>query len=395
MFASRSMPPWRSIVAVLFALVCLASAVPGYALPRSAPADSHRVGRGSSAERAPAPRAHMTTATCPVTGSGWTSIAGVHARVWYQASQPGDGALAAQFSAQIDHHIWRTFLGVMGREPLPVTGAHCHHVDDGKLDVYLAAPTVAPALAGGRSAAVTISYPGVSTCSAYPAFVVIDRSRASATFGTLAHEVFHAFQAAFPKQSGCETLWLDESSAEWSEYLVYPHFPNPARTRTKFLTSEFLTPLNRYRSLLQDASPFQYETWVWELFVQKTFGAGSIGAIYAHLAHAASLKAINSVVNFQANWPRFAIKAWSQTPVTGSFRAWGVSAKPHLPFDKVSLHGLGHSTQPLDWPTLDYLTRDYDPIAVVDPKIRQLTFNNWFAGIDHVGVRALVEFPHG
>jgi len=334
--------------------------------------------------------------------SDWKSLpaAGGKVRIWWydDPATPWNQQSAIFLSRQIGP-VYKRFKALMGREPLSDAKSPCFHGPDGALDIYLVR-WVEKAIALTVPAAQNTLTP--FDCTNTPAFIVDRTLGGRPTIYEIAHELFHAFQMAFPYKGGdCkEYQWFDEGSASWAvHYGLHPNDPGSGGRSPLMMEAlyDIATPLD----------DMSYESWYLDLYIEEMLGAAKIPAIYNAFATQKSLPAINSVLDFKKRWPEFTLKGWNQDPVTPSFRQWeiaggwgdvhpmedwvhGVEMKP----TELAIGGLAERT--LNLPAdVKYLARKYMKVAVRDDNIRYLRFNNTLAGIGAAGVQAIVTFADG
>lgn len=158
---------------------------------------------------------------------------------------------------------------------------------------------------------------GSSSLCAHPTIIGIDITRIGGHIeSTLAHELFHAFQANFPPF----IPWLHESTASWFEDYVLPEaneewhdlWADNNLWSTANTSGSIAGPLN--------GSAFQYfpyssYLWFYYLTHEGGYDPGIIGQIFVRSAHADPVLAIRDLTDFQHDFKQFALYNWNAEPV--------------------------------------------------------------------------------
>lgn len=336
--------------------------------------------------------------------SGWDSTAGGHVRVWWAKSDPEGSLYAHVLVNVVNKQIWPHHQKVMGRQPL--SDAHetgCFNGGDGLYDIYLWHGGSLP-----KMYAETVAYP--PNCSGEPAFTVFgDDAHPSAW--AVAHEMFHAFQDAFPEQGHCRAYaWWDEATANWAAMDIYgwqaSDYPDPALITNPQLDLYF------------DG----YANWPFVSFLVHTLGTSIVPAVYKQFANTPGSPSqaqvagqVNSALpgGFEKQWPIFARYAWNQPPVKGGLRAWengfpfvpgldfpwttmpkptqfGLDGKSVRTWSLLASTGLGYKDgmSPLD-------RSPYHDLEIDDSKVRGITFKNTLYGQKGASVQAYYRLKDG
>jgi hypothetical protein len=303
--------------------------------------------------------------------------AGSNVDVWYDPGTEGGEAAAARVAGQIDGKIWPAFSGLLGRTPPPDDGQACFHGPDGKLDVYLTtARKVGPISVPRGTVAFAHPFSGEPCAAREPDYLV---ARPGAPRWVIAHELFHAFQAAYGRAQHCIFYheW-EEATATWAGDFVYRRdnieHNHPGGIERPEINLDF----------------WGYGTWVFPYYLTKKYNDPKIirrieeaGEVYPSDAH------VDQAIpgGFRERFPEFALYAWNQAPlprtdkIKRSFRQW--DDIPHVPrpgkkpvkVRKLRLGGAKSRTEP--WPArLRVLGRDYRHYSVVDDKLRYIRFDN-------------------
>jgi hypothetical protein len=261
----------------------------------------------------------------------WTKYPAVGGKVkiWAQDRYPADAAKAAAIASAMTSRIWPMLLTVMDREPVADTGL-ANNGGDGALDIYLVNPPleVLEDEEGYEYLGkpwVGLAVPAeVDNCDLGPRYLLLDNTyplggeRSSGILQTAVHEVFHAFQFAFPFSTGCWTPeygWFVEASATWSEQHVYPLANSEHGAAPDFVESQSdpHLPLDFYEYL----HGHQYGAYLFPYFLEKTVGVQTIRSIFTSFGLLKNLDAIDSKVpgGLRKTFPKFANHLWNRDSV--------------------------------------------------------------------------------
>ncbi len=342
----------------------------------------------------------------------WTSLTAAGGKVrawWWQDDRVGHQvALSVQRWVNL---AYPKFKALMGREPISDDGVLCFHGPDGALDIYLV-KYISNKKGGFLDTTRALTNPYPPWCSGTPVFITAQAYGGPPYFSleilatkfTIVHELFHAFQFAFTYQGNCDDyLWFDEGAANWGANYVFPD-DNTEHRWDSMLTCH--GQLNAY----------EYPSWAFDLFLEKTIGAKTIPAVYSQFASHAPAAAVDAAIpgGFAKQLPIFTRYGWNQTPLTPSFAQWDdFHAVPGmcldnapLPEEPVELKGLhknkidvpigGPPVEGSSWHTsLAPLGRAYHTLPVRDSDIRYVKFKNTLNGVKAAGVQAIVTFADG
>jgi hypothetical protein len=317
--------------------------------------------------------------------------AGAGAVVLYDHEERGQRRAAKRIARAIRTKIFPRFERLLQRRPPSDAHVRCFNGPDGRLDVYLTEPTSIPGLDPPEGTVAFVHPYTSATCA--PRRPVFAAVRPSVGRFVLAHELFHAFQAAYDTADRCsEYSEWEEATATWAGDWVYPRDDTEHGHRAAIEKPEW--PI----------SFWGYGAWVFPRYLSEKFGAKTIRRIeeakerYAVDAHVD--RAIPG--RLRERFPEFALYAWNQAPlprVKGlgpSFRAWDrITAKPKAQLTTLALGGQRVATAPLPADRLRPLARAYRRIVVGDEKIRHLVFENPDASIANFHVRAMVRRADG
>jgi hypothetical protein len=270
---------------------------------------------------------------------------------FWPKDKPERAAWAADLAAETDAVIWPKLTRLMGRTPPPDAQMDCHTAPTDGLDVFLV-DDLPDASGSTRAYACLLNKPN-------PSFIRID----TADKHTLAHEIFHALQFAFPDQTDCvRPDWLEEGTAEWAVEFVYP----------KALGDVNADWLTSYPTALRTRS---YDAWPFWYSVAKHAGAERIRDVYQLLADKGRITAADEGIGtFLARWPEFARDAWNDVPVE-SFRDWTeTTMRPQIAGRLYGLDGASTRTISIDEVgDVPELTRLYRHVLVLDDDVRKIS----------------------
>lgn len=315
----------------------------------------------------------------------WSNVtaAGGKVRLHWETSNTEDGKAAKALVGDVTRAYAR-FKQMLGREPLSDAKVDCYHGPDGALDVYVTDVHYK----AGVTVPSTQSNVNDGQCQGYPAFIGADPKHPSFKLGfTVVHELFHAFQMAYPYRAGCkDAVWLDEGSATWAAHLIYPS------DQTEHLFSAAIQ--------YPDNGLGDYTSWVFFLWAHQRFGDSAVRKSYEALRQRDSMDAVNGAIGtFRKEFLDFARHGWNQAPFP-SFVEWDQLAtlpRPHYE-DVVPRHlflaGQKERTAYAKF-ELRALSRDYKRYVITDEKVRRLTFNNVLHTNPDAQIGAILTFADG
>jgi hypothetical protein len=350
----------------------------------------------------------LATAAPAATAPQPVDTANGKVRVWWLPERPQDQARAIAFAAEIDNYLWRKLTSAF-REPLPdliellPTGSPIYFLGDPRLDVVLTTAS--------RAQTVTTLH----SCNGTAAGASIELGPRDGV-ETLAHELMHAIQFAYPS-AGClkssERTWMAEATANWAEQFAYPssNFEHGGwiRNREYFGAVHFM--MSPEVELNFANGKREYGAYLWFLHMAgQGNNAGPVRAVWEGVATQTSRDAIESVLQssglggFAKQWPQFALRDWN--------RLAGIE-KPHREFfqwDRLRKKAAEASKGPkrlappsnfvTRWPlehTLPPLSTTYHHFDFkVDQKTHTLFIENGYARTDpRAGVWAIVKIKGG
>ncbi|MEP7158541.1 MAG: hypothetical protein ABI797_03880 [Chloroflexota bacterium] len=297
----------------------------------------------------------------------WTSITTNNGkvRIWYPTAMPGGATQAGRARSDIDTILWPELTQAMGREPKNDEGFANNGVD-GLIDIAI--------VDGEVRSHVEQMGPGFASCQDAAGYMVLapyDRL-------VLAHEFMHLIEFAFPVQGDQDICfswdWIDEGVSNWATKLVYPNeeYGHPSGRR-------FINQLEFTLNFNDDTR--EYGTWLFWLYLSKSYGTGIIGDIYeARASDANSLKAVDRTIpgGFEERWREFALYAWNRDPIT-EFQDWdGFEASAESSPPRMDLDGDVDQLIELESLVLEPLSAWHLHFEVPD-EVRSLGFYNGLA----------------
>jgi hypothetical protein len=286
------------------------------------------------------------------------------------------------------------FKKLLGRVPPSDRKEGCYRGPNGKYDIFITKTKKLRhiEIPNGTLAFVHPYDPWVECDPKHPTFAIV---RPDVRKAVLAHELFHAFSAAYKTAGKCGTYkeW-EEGLATWGGNYVYPHDNIEHAKKDAMTKPEWGIDF------------WDYPSWVFPYYVTQKFGAKSVRAMLEakekYKWDVFMDKAIPG--GFAQRLPEFAVYAYNQAPlpnvpgIGASFAQWdGFTEKPSsVPLMNLRLGGAHTRTDPIAVPkAIMDLGREYRRVVVGDTSIRQLTFLNASAGNPDFHVRALVKRADG
>ncbi|HEU4976815.1 MAG TPA: hypothetical protein VFT50_17120 [Baekduia sp.] len=358
-----------------------------FLLPPAARASWAALRGHAKARAAAAPGGECDSARYHRQARGWRNITAADGKVrlWWDAGRSGQARRAAAFVPAATLAFQR-FKELMGRTPLADGSTRCFHGSDAALDIYLAPRRVDAS--NTSILAYTIPYPDSRGCAATPGFVVMSPN---AERLALVHEIFHAFQFAFPSTDcgGWDYGSLLEDTAQWSENYVYPE-DDHEHDRHELLDDPTL-----------QLGGLRYEGWVFYLALEKQHGAETIRRIFENLQSHRALAAVDAGSGgLDERWKEFALAGWNQDPVA-RFASWDRlpnvpqregGGGPEQPVD-MSLNGASVRTEDVPYPGV-VLRRRYRAYRF-EHRIREVQLRNPMASAAGASVQAILTYADG
>ncbi|HTE61229.1 MAG TPA: hypothetical protein VK631_12830 [Solirubrobacteraceae bacterium] len=318
----------------------------------------------------------------------WKGIrtAGGKVRLHWPEDELERGKDAVQLAQDVAH-AYALFKGVMGREPLSDGKSPCPHGEDGALDIYLMDVVSA---AGLTIPADLRQWTSDFECNGFPSFIVADWSTSFTMRFTLAHELFHAFQNAFPYKGRCtDYTGFDEASANWAAHAAFPEDD-----------SEHFFDFMMGSATGDSVDDRGYHGWPFVLWMAKTFGERSIRTAYEQFRSKLRAPGIDTAIGgFRSHLLDFVKHGWNQDPFA-TFKQWdrfeNPAMKHFVPIPETHLFLAGQASRTGYVPASLYgRARDYNRYRITDEKVRELAFRNPLAGNPDFRVGALLTFADG
>ncbi|HEX5616884.1 MAG TPA: hypothetical protein VFX51_00605 [Solirubrobacteraceae bacterium] len=299
------------------------------------------------------------------------------ARVLYAR---GGRKAAAQIAGYV-RETYPKFKALLHRTPPSDARERCFHGPNGKLDVYVTKAkrfgTLEP-----KEEAVAFVHPYVRDENCLPKKPVFAVVRPDARPAIVAHELWHAFQAAYATKGDCDdySQW-NEAMATWAGDYAYPtddveHSHDSALKRAD-------VPLHFWG----------YATWVFPLYLSKTLGTDVIRAIEESRERYPTDVHIDRAMpgGIRKRFPDFSLYAYNQAPAPASYTQWDrLATTPSSPSK-----ALARGDNPLPMETLRVLSREYRRVRIDEPDLRKIEFHNPGAKDPDLHVRALVRRADG
>ncbi len=325
---------------------------------------------GSWANPAPVGVTSLETGPCSSRSPLWQYADGPRGkvRVWYWVPDDPLGTRAFALANEADTVIWPKITDFMGTHAPLSDGLSLCSGGDARLDIYLTDI--------GRSITAPAGFwGGGTTCSNTPVYINLNRAESKET---LAHEIFHAFQFAFPIAGGaCATSpaywWWTEGSAQWIIDKVYP----PSKAEQHVALHVIYHP---ERSFDIPVDPHIYSTYLLPFYVyRKTGSAAFVKVAWEACAGMDAVGAVDLALagGWEDAWPELSLHNWNTNPVD-DYRKWdGLSESP-VKVDLPTVVGLGGAadkefTIPFDLPKL---STTYEHFKFSDPEARSVRFWN-------------------
>ena len=300
------------------------------------------------------------------------------------------GRKAAARVAGYARETYPKFKAILRREPPSDRRERCFHGPDGKLDVYVTKATRIGSLKVPKSV-IALVHPYVRKEPCLPNKPVFAVVRPNVRPAVLAHEMWHAFQAAYRTKVGCHLYaeW-NEAMATWAGNFAYGD-DDIEHGHDGVLKAP------DYPMQMQDSG---YSAWVFPLYLSQTLGTDVIRAIEESREQYKYDVNIDKAIpgGFRERFPDFSVYAYNQAPLPGvpgiasTFAQWDdFTAGPA----SVPSTVLAKGDNPLPMETLRVLTREYRRAVVDDPKLRKIEFHNPAAADPDLHVRALVRRGDG
>ncbi|MBI5949846.1 MAG: hypothetical protein HY875_17045 [Chloroflexi bacterium] len=243
------------------------------------------------------------TAAARPTGA-WLSESGSLVRVWYPdwGAVPQTATLRAKALATVNETeslVWPKLKALLGREPPADCLLLCgDRGGDSLYDIYL--------VNIDRSATFREA---PYLCTGVTSYILLNPTD---KFSTLAHELMHSFQNAFPQLGGCdEYRWLKEATAQWAIDYVYGQTYNADEQIADWYLADPRISLEFKNDVRE------YGAYVFFFYLTRIGAAPPvIKAMWqAAASNSDSLKAVEDSIpdGFNKHFPEFARYNWNDT----------------------------------------------------------------------------------
>jgi hypothetical protein len=315
---------------------------------------------GSWAEPNPAGKgASATPPQCGIFSANWSRVespSGV-VRVWYR--YPQDALRASAIGTAVDTQIWPAFFGLMRRRPLSDQNEDCNGGSP-SLDIYLTE------IAGAEGVFEAYRLFGAASGAPFPGFLLVKRT---ASNSTVAHEVFHAFQAAFATvgaKTSSNYRWWMEGSATWAQDFVYAG-AQEEHDASNAIFSRPEDPLDLEDGWIWGPCEHCYGSYLLPFYVRhKTGSADFVRVAWEGCATKPALEALDGALSggFAKVWPEFALRNWNRDPIK-DYVTWDRLERAVRPIgsqaERVQLSGRGDASLqiPVDLPRVSATYKHY------------------------------------
>jgi hypothetical protein len=318
----------------------------------------------------------------------WHDIvtAGGKVRLHWPKDEPERGKDAKQLAQDVGH-AYALFKRIMGREPLSDGKSRCPHGEDGALDIYLMDVVAST----GLTIPVDMKqWSSGEECDGFPSFIGADWSTSFTTRFTLAHELFHAFQNAFPYKEGCnEYKQFDEAAANWAAHAAFPD--DNSEHFFRYMQGNAVHPVDEEG----------YHGWPFVLWMEKTFGERSIRTTYEQFRTKLRAPGIDAGIGgFRTHLLDFVKHGWNQGPFPTFNQCDHFDApamKHFVPIPEAHLFLLaGQTTRTAYVPASVWARgRDYNAYRITDERVREIAFRNPLADNPDFKAGAILTFADG
>jgi len=221
----------------------------------------------------------------------------------------------------------------------------------------------------------------------------------------IAHELFHAFQGAF-KHDGIKDLWFIESSAVWSEDLIYPRNNSEQKwLRSSPIASPQIS-LDNNRSLFQR----EYGAYIFPFYLTQSvnYSDNIIGKIWAGCGKNGScLNSIDKNIKggFKEYWREFTLWNYNKHPVElyedeGGFPEKSACCGVSSHISKIGSNSIKVEDSLSSSSDMEYLTAAYTEVfnKTNSSEVKQIVFKdfkNFTDKSDAAAIKAIVYPKNG
>jgi hypothetical protein len=196
-----------------------------------------------------------------------------------------------------DENMWSEFEGLLGVTPPSDLNeknedGSANNGIDGDLDIYLvpASPYMVDTSDQGREDVFGWC---ISTRDSKktPTYILVDQSLSGDDLcATLAHELFHSFQAAIDFN---ERDWWIEGTAVWAEDVIN-EFGN---TEQEYLAEAFISEDNLLETITSEEGDHAYGIYIFPFYLSSRHGDKMIGSMWKSCESKDDIEAIDDVLN--------------------------------------------------------------------------------------------------
>jgi hypothetical protein len=322
-------------------------------------------------------------------------------KVWGSCATAASQADIQRVTAMVEE-LWEAISNFLVKVPNPDEGTPVpdewldDQGGDGRIDIYLVSPCVyrggscrspGTALASAPTSPEYRDIRGVQTSSSF--VLVPQRSLADPLRlrGTLAHELFHVFQAAMNVGGMVDHRgkwhWFEEASAVWAEWHFVPEAASVgvAPWYTVYQRSPW--------GLASIEGQNAYASYAWPLFLEEQAGAHSIADAWHGIEGRPNwlevTEAIDDQLTFDRNFRKFAVRNWNKDIGAGA------------PLDPLHpLAAVGGRLQPGSTrrvPNTHLLPSPPGPLVIDEPvDIKSLYDTYWTFSVDPDVSQIILEF---
>lgn len=198
------------------------------------------------------------------------------------------------------------FVGLLGKVP-PSDGTFG---GDDKTDVYIVPVGYAALLETDGTSSQGVNSPDEG--SGDSSFILLREDLSPDHLKTTTvHELFHAFQRAFPWAWRKIDLWWLEGTATWSEDMIYPKINSEQGYVVSFIPRPQV-------SLNSDGKNFEYGAYLFPFYLSRVYDRGIITKVFERCSSANDVKkSVDAVIDggFKKNWKEFTLWNYNQKPV--------------------------------------------------------------------------------
>ncbi|MBU1177758.1 hypothetical protein KJ903_00905 [Patescibacteria group bacterium] len=290
------------------------------------------------------------------------------------------------------------FSNIMAKEPLNDGNLG----GDGELDIYAISPTMMEykrlqlTATAGYSGVLGGYIPDTANFPTSGYLILIGSNKT-----VIAHELFHAFQAAF-KQNESSDRWFAEASAVWSEDFIYPQ----DNSEQKWLK---VSPINQPGTSLDNTnlSGYEYGAYLFPFYLTQPGVSGSeiIGKIWAGCGNYNScLNSIDKNISgdFEDTWREFTLWNYNKKPVKlyqdeGGFPEISSGVASY----QSDIKKIGNNSIEISWKKdLEYLAAHLVEVRnkTNSPEVKQIIFKdfkNFTSQSNKAAIKAIVYPKNG